>query len=127
MTINGRDIKFLRTVGANCALADRAPDGDLNRFIREELMNPNYSTAQKTAAFFMVCLNTGYEMAKGYEDKGYKPNPVTEAELLCLLPEDFQKLFDECMTAFYGEKITVQTQPPKGKKTATAKKAAPSG
>ena len=36
MTINGRDIKFLRTVGANCALTDRAPDGDLNRFIREK-------------------------------------------------------------------------------------------
>lgn len=64
-------------------------------------------------------------MAKAYEDKAYKPNPITEAELLCLLPEDFQKLFEECMTAFYGEKITVQTQPPKGKKT--AKKAVPSG
>lgn len=38
MEINGRDVRFFRSVLANCKVADAAPDGDIKRFWNEQLL-----------------------------------------------------------------------------------------
>lgn len=117
MTINNREIRFRRTVLANCILAESAPQGDVGKLIKEKLMHKNYAIAQKTAAVIMTALSRGYESAEAFRDKAYQPNPLTEEEALSLDPADFNALFDECMKVFYGDgTITVQTEQT-GKKT----------
>lgn len=117
MTINNREIRFRRTVLANCILVESAPQGDLGRLIKEKLMHKNYATAQKTAALIMTALSRGYEAAEAFRDKAYQPNPLTEEEALSLDPAEFNALYEECMKVFYGDGvITVQTEST-GKKT----------
>ena len=56
MEINGRDVRFFRSVLANCKVADAAPDGDIKRFWNEQLLGGSYSVSQRAAAVIMTAL-----------------------------------------------------------------------
>lgn len=123
MTINGREVRFFRSVLANCLISDKTADGDVVRYLNENLGSANYAVSQRAAVTIMVALSNGYETAQKYKEPGYEPHPLTDEECLCLSNEEFNALFDEAMTAFRDDgKTTVQGEPVKtGKKTAKPK------
>ena len=117
MKVYGREINFLRTVEATIKIADMCPDSDIAN--ADKLFDGTYQVSQQTAASFMAILSKGYEDHKSFEDHGYEPNPLTEREALSLSGDEFNELFVEAVSAYTGEKPTVETEPPKSKKKAT--------
>ncbi len=122
MEINGREIHFLRTVRANCLLADYAPDHDIAKFnlIWE---SGDYTAQQKACAVFIAALSEGYERRKAGAEPGYVARPISVDEALDLDDDTFAALFQEALNAYTsGGKVTVETEPVPGKKTAGRKK-----
>lgn len=114
MEIHGREIKFRRTVGATCRIAEACPDGDIQR--ASEMMTPeNISKSQKFAAIFIAALNEGYENSMRYEDKDYVPNPITVDEIMCLDQDVFNDLITEAFGSFNDVKQTVEAVPKKNR------------
>ena len=114
MKINGRDVQFLRTVMANCKIADICPDGDIANATM--LFEGKYQDSQRTAAKFMAIMSEGYEENKKFREAGYEPSPLTEEEVLNLPDDEFSAAFEQAIKAYSGEKGTVETEPVKGKK-----------
>ena len=112
MTINGREVKFRRTVYGNCKIAEICPDKDINQF--NDLLNGDYVTSQNAAATFIAALSEGHEMWREYEDPGYKGKPITKNEALMLGDDDFGALFTEALNTFQGDgRQTVEAEEPK--------------
>lgn len=109
MEIHGREIGFKRTVLATCEIAELSPKGDIKQFDKL-LMSKEYAVTQKAAAGFIAALSKGYEMAKAFEDLDYKPRPLTFDEVMCLDNDAFNELFQEAITAWLGEKVTVEAE-----------------
>ena len=114
MKVHGRDVKFLRTVWAVNEVAKVCPMNDIGR-IMEKLKTKSTVELNETWAVFICALNGGYEMAQKYEDKDYKPNPLTVEELYTLSEEEFAALIREATEAWYGDKITVEVEESKKK------------
>lgn len=118
MIINGREIRFKRTVLANCELLD-ALGGDWDK--AEQIFSSGYVASQRFAARMMAILSNGAEQAAHFADPVHDPHPLSEVEALSLEEETFSALFSEAMEAFRGDgKTTVQGETPKGKKTVKA-------
>lgn len=118
MNVNGKEIRFRRTVSANCRLADIAPGHDISRFFKEKILSMNYAEAQRAAAQFVAAMNEGYEIYKNFIDPAHVPAPVKPEALLGLDEETFNALYQEALKAYNSDgKTTVEVQPPKGKKT----------
>lgn len=114
MVIHGREIKFRRTVLANCEIAELSPDGDINKF--EKLLQGKYALAQRSAAAFMAAMSKGYEMERQYEEPGYQMRPLTVEEALLLDNDAFNDLFAEALAVFADDgKTTVDAEAPKQK------------
>ena len=109
MKVHGREVKFLRTVWAVNEVAKVCPMNDIGR-IMEKLKTKSTVELNETWAVFICALNGGYEMAQKYEDKDYKPNPLTVDELYTLSEEEFAALIREATEAWYGDKITVEVE-----------------
>lgn len=125
MNINGREIRFFRSVLANCEISEVSPEGDINRLLTDQLIGGTYAASQKAAATIITALSKGYEFAQAAKDTKYKPRPLNMNEVLSLKENEFLQLFEEAMTEFYnGGKITVEAEPEKktGKKTAEGEK-----
>ena len=114
MKVHGREVKFLRTVWAVNEVAKVCPMNDIGR-IMEKLKTKSTVELNETWAVFICALNGGYEMAQKYEDKDYKPNPLTIDELYTLSEEEFAALIREATEAWYGDKITVEVEESKKK------------
>lgn len=119
MQIFGKEIGFLRTVAANCKIADMCPDGDISN--ASELFEGSYQKSQNMAAKFISYMNEGYEMYRKFSEAGYEAKVITPEELLYLPDDLFQQAFEEALKAYSGEKPTIETVPEKGKKKATVK------
>ena len=118
MEINGRDVRFFRSVLANCEIADASPDGDVNRLLTEQLQKGTYAVSQRAAVVIICALSKGYETAEHVKDPAYIPRPITAEEAMSLKTQDFNALFDEAINEFYDGGIrTVEAEPEKEKKT----------
>ena len=115
MLIKGREIKFLRTVGAACEIADICPNGDLKNV--GKLFEGTSKTRITNMAHIIHFLNQGYEEAKAFDEEGYVPKPITVKELMTLDEDTFNELFVEATGAFYADKQTVEVEPEKKKET----------
>lgn len=114
MIINGREIKFRRTVLGNCEIAEICPDKDINKF--NDLLGGDYPTSQRAAAKFIAALSKGHEMWRKLEEPGTEARPITEEEALLLGDDDFGALFIAALNAFQGDgETTVETEEPRGK------------
>lgn len=120
MIVNGREIKFLRTMGANTEIADISPDGDMGKLA--ELMQKTTSESIKATAKFICALNRGYIDNHKYIDPGYNAAPLTPHEVLSLTEQDYMDLVDEALEAYTKEvpKIKTEPIPMNGKKTLNA-------
>lgn len=108
MKIRGRDVRFLRTVKTACDIADLCPDKDLNKI--SALFSGSVSEINKNGAKLIHFMSEGYEMSKHFDDPSYTPNPISEEEVLYLDDETYQQLFTEMMSAFMGDKPTVEAE-----------------
>lgn len=128
MQVYGREIKFRRTVGATCDIADLCPDKDIANL--GDVMNGGSTRDQLRAMCgFVSALNKGYVdwqrftaanggragvvAMNGDVDIGI-PNPLTFEELSTLSPEELSALFMEAMEVFNEDaETTVETEPQK--------------
>lgn len=118
MKVHGREVRFLRSVMANCKVLEMAPEGDMERFNNEMLGSDDYEVSQRACARLIAILSEAHEQAAEYESPGSGERPLTVDEALSLPPEDFSMLFSEAIRAWQGEKPTVEESTKKpGKKT----------
>lgn len=95
MEINGREIKFLRTVKATADLAKLCPDGDLERM--SELFSGDLPTTLETGAKIIHFLNEGYEMNRHFMDRSYQPKILGVDEIMYLDDQTYTKLMESAM------------------------------
>lgn len=114
MKVHGREIKFLRTVGAVSEVAEVCPQGNISK-LAELFKSENTVTINDTWATLIVALNKGYEMAHRFADKKYKPNPLTKEECYTLSEDEFSQLMEEASEAWLGDKVTIEVEESKKK------------
>lgn len=114
MELNGKEIKFRRTVGAQIAVAEICPDRDPNRL--QEVLSGDYANGQRAAMDFILALHDANEMVESIRDPEHEEVPLTREELLCMDDEAFTALFVEAYTAWAGSVPTMATKPTSKKK-----------
>ena len=114
MKVNGREIKFLRTVNTNFDIADICPDHKLEKM--DDLFNDDTVQSLQNMIKFIQLMNKGYEEAKHYEDPSHEINIISEEEMKFMPDAIFSDLFQEAVNAFLGIKQTVEVEPSKSKK-----------
>lgn len=112
MEIYGREVGFLRTVESNCRILEKYPDDKFSEIFTSD----DYVGSQKSAAEIMQILSESYEKRKRFEDPEYQMRPLTAEEALSLTDEEFSEAFNEALTAFSGEKPTIETETPEDAK-----------
>ena len=121
MELNGRTVKFRRTIWATNAVMKMCPDGNLERI--SEVFNGDAADNILSMSAFITIMSEGYEQAMEFEasrrGETYKKDPVTMDELMTLTDyEAFEQLSKEALDAWTNDgKPTVESEPPKGKKT----------
>lgn len=119
MVINGREIKFLRTVKATSDLAKICPDGDIERL--NELFEGDVSTTLETGAKIIHFLNEGYEMNRHFMDRSYQPQIIGVDEIMYLDDQTFTALMKDAMNSMgVGAETTVEVEEPKKNETEVA-------
>lgn len=123
MEVNGREIKFRRTVKTNCMLMEQSPDKDIRRY-QEKLSGNDPVEAQFAAAFLIYAMNQGYEEWLSFKDRSHAVDPISVDEIMTLDDDEFLALFNEAVNAMKVDgKTTVEAQPkPSKKKTASKPK-----
>lgn len=112
MEINGHEIKFMRTVLANCEIAKECENRDISNF--DKLLQGDTATSYHAQCLFICALQKGWEMHEKFENKDYQPAYLTEEELMLLDPEAFNELVEEAFKVFAGDAYQeIETQEPK--------------
>lgn len=114
MIVNGKDIRFLRTVKINFDIAKVCPGGKISNI--GELFEGEDEETYKNMLMFIQLLNQGYEDAKHYEDPSHVPDVISVEEMMFLPFDQMNRLFVEATDAFFGIKQTVEVEPSKSKK-----------
>lgn len=120
MEVNGREVKFLRTIGATCEIAELCADGDLKNI--GNLFTGKIHDRYVNWVKIILALNKGYEDSEVFRTKGkHEPNPLTEEEVMALPQNIFDQLVNLASIAYTGEVPTVEVEPDKsGKKNETS-------
>ena len=97
MEINGREIKFKRTIWATIAVSAMCPDKDPTKI--DEVLRENFVDGNMAAAQFVCILSEAYERQKAFEaaqaGDSYESKPITMDEIMNL--EDFEAMFRKLM------------------------------
>lgn len=113
MIIHGREVKFLRTVGATCKIADLCPGQELSNIAK--LFDGSSVSKYENWSKIITYLSEGYEMAQKFDDLNYVPNPITLEEIMSVTQAEFDQLVSEASAAYMGEVPTVEVEEPKKK------------
>ena len=115
MKIYGRDVGFRFTVGAQCAIAALCPGGSIQNL--DKLLDGPENAVMENGHKLILALNEADEAAKSFEIPGYKPRPLTMAELGSLDLATYARLQAEAMEAMRADRQrTVEAKPQKKKK-----------
>ena len=118
MKVHGREVFFLKTVGAVCDVEEHCPEHNLKNIAA--LMDAETTSERINGFIVIICaLNKGYEEAKHYEDESYTPNPLTKEELMHVPYDDLKELFVEATKVFYSMDQTVEVEDDPKKKEET--------
>lgn len=121
MELNGRTVNFRRTIWATNAIMKMCPDGNLERI--SEVFSGDAADNIISMSAFITIMSQGYEQAMEFEasrrGETYTKDPVTMDELMTLTDYSvFEQLSQEALAAWTNDgKPTVESEPPKGKKT----------
>lgn len=114
MEINGREIRFLRTVKTTSDIAKLCPDGNIERL--GELLGGDVPTALETGAKIIHYLNEGYEMNRSFYDRTYEPKVISVEEIMYLEDSVFTELMKSAMAGIgNGAETTIEVEPTKKK------------
>lgn len=121
MIINGREVGFRRTIGADVDLGEICPGGDLGRV--GELFGENGEIAKNvnTLVKIMLILNKWHENTAKLNNPDYVSYPLTEVELLSLDEDTFYHLESEMMDAWARDTKQTVEAVPTGKKNGQRK------
>lgn len=111
MEIFGREIRFLRTVGATCEIEQVCPGKDISRF-GELFDEKTFSGQMLPMASFLAAMSKGYEDYHAITEPGYKGRPLTKEEALVLDDQTFIALVQEAAAAFRSDAETTVTAEP---------------
>ena len=115
MELNGREVRFRRSVYADHKIAKISPDHDPNK-LGKLLQSGDLVAGLETMIAFVCALSEAHEKHMKRENPDYVPNPVTEEELLDETTDVLSDLFAAAAEAFSGDgKTTVEAEAPKGK------------
>lgn len=125
MEINGREIKFRRTIGATLKIAALCPDNDLKKL--KLLLNGDPLESNLTAAAMVSILSDAAEtheaLVAARAGREYVPDPLTIEEILDIQDEDVvKKLIAEANEAFGNDGKRTVAAEPKKKQTSKPKK-----
>lgn len=120
MEVNGREVKFLRTIGATCEIAELCMDGDLKNI--SNLFKGSLQSRYSNWTKIIMALNKGYEESEHYRTKGeHKIDLLSEEEIMALPQNVFDQLVNLASIAYTGEVPTVEVEADKsGKKNETS-------
>lgn len=113
MIIHGKERGFALTIGATIEIAEFCPNGDISR-IGDAITRGGFARQMTNICKLIVALNKGYEERRAFEEAGYIPDPITEAEVRSLTTADLTVLQEAAMAAFLKDsETTVEVKPPK--------------
>ena len=116
MVINGREIKFLRTVKATSEISKLCPNEDIGKL--PELFAGKLSTAVETGAKIIHLLNEGYEMNRHFMDRSYQPQIIGVDEIMYLDDKTFTDLMQSALNSMgVGAETTIEVEEPKKNET----------
>lgn len=124
MLIHGREVHFLLTVGATKKIARLCPDNDIQN-ISLVFEAKDTDKMIDTLAALAEAMSEGYEKQQKYINPSYKPQPLTQEEVLSLTINELSDLQNELMNEIgAGMATDVDAEPEKTKlkKTDEAKK-----
>lgn len=115
MLIHGREVHFLLTVGATKKIARLCPDNDIQNI---SLIFEAKDTDKMidTLAALAEAMSEGYEKQQKYINPSYKPQPLTQEEVLSLTINELSDLQNELMNEIgAGMATEVDAEPEKTK------------
>lgn len=115
MLIHGREVHFLLTVGATKKIARLCPDNDIQNI---SLVFEAKETDKMidTLAALAEAMSEGYEKQQKYINPSYKPQPLTQEEVLSLTINELSDLQNELMNEIgAGMATDVDAEPEKTK------------
>lgn len=115
MLIHGREVHFLLTVGATKKIARLCPDNDIQNI---SLIFEAKDTDKMidTLAALSEAMSEGYEKQQKYINPSYKPQPLTQEEVLSLTINELSDLQNELMNEIgAGMATDVDAEPEKTK------------
>ncbi len=115
MELLGRQIGFLRTVEAECRIVEEMDGGDASKGI-SAVLSKDFMESYRAAEQFLPIMSAGYESRKHFEDPSHEMRPLTTEEVKVMTKDELALALFEAMTAWQGEKPTVETEPAKKKK-----------
>ena len=119
MTVFGREVGFLLTVGASAEIAELCPDGDIGKLV--EVLSGTTSATLTNTARIIVALSRGYESNRAFSEPGYVPRPLTVQEVLALPQSVFLAMQKEAVAAYTASNQTrVEVEEDKKKDAVTA-------
>lgn len=114
MIIHGREIKFKRTIGAVCMIAENCKDKNIDN-LASFLNNGTTTEVLLARASFIAALSNGYDDQQSFENPNYERINLQIEEILALDEEPMAKLFNEAVSAWMGEKPSIEVEEPKKK------------
>ena len=115
MLIHGREVHFLLTVGATKKIARLCPDNDIQNI---GLIFEAKDTDKMIDALAALseAMSEGYEKQQKYINPSYKPQPLTQEEVLSLTINELSDLQNELMNEIVAGMATdVDAEPEKTK------------
>ena len=115
MLIHGREVHFLLTVGATKKIARLCPDNDIQN-ISLVFEAKDTDKMIDTLAALAEAMSEGYEKQQKYINPSYKPQPLTQEEVLSLTINELSDLQNELMNEIgEGMATDVDAEPEKTK------------
>ena len=117
MQVFGREITFRRDWGANIKIAKLCPGHDLSR-MQELFADNDFVVMADTNVQLLTILSESSERHKAYmaaqDGQTYKPQPLTEDEIMMLTDDEITELLNDAMAAMQADsKTQIETKPVK--------------
>lgn len=113
MQIHGREIGMKLTIGATLEIAKLTPNQSIDE-LGKVLDSASFADQLEIFVKLIAAMSKGYEQSKRFEDPGYVPSPLTEAEILSLDMPALNQLQAMAFAAYNGDsETTVEVEEPK--------------
>lgn len=114
MKVFGKEREFLMTVGASAEIAKLCPGQKLANLAALFKADTDDVSSLESTAGLILALNRGAELARSFQEPGYKPEPLTMDQIMSLDMPTFRALAAEAGKAM-NPKREIESEPVKKK------------